>query len=97
MPARKISDAMKRLMQRCRWMVVLGLWMERINENVRMQMNRQIRERDRPTQVISCNSNLSCLDSEREGLPYGTQRKDSSLNCELSTVRVVICRLSSCQ
>lgn len=56
MPARKITLAMKRLMQRCRWMVVLGLWMERIIENVRMQRNRQISERDRPTQVMSCNS-----------------------------------------
>lgn len=60
MPARKMRTAMKRLMQRCRWMLVLGLWMERISENVRMQMNRQINERDRPIQVISCNSNLSC-------------------------------------
>ncbi|CAG5897893.1 unnamed protein product [Menidia menidia] len=42
---------MKRLMQRCKWMVVLGVWMERIIENVRMQINRQIRERDRPTQI----------------------------------------------
>lgn len=60
MRVRKIMVAMKRLMQRCRWMVVLVLRMERINENVRMQMNRQISERDRPNQVMSCNSNLSC-------------------------------------
>lgn len=59
MPARKITLAMKRLMQRCRWMVVLGLWMERIIENVKMQMNRQISERDRPTQVIRCSSKCS--------------------------------------
>lgn len=60
MRVRKIRMAMKRLMQRCRWMVVLGLWMERINENVRMQTNRQTNERDRPNQVMSCKSNLSC-------------------------------------
>lgn len=66
MPARKIRMAMKRLMQRCRWILVLGLWIERINKNVRMQMRRQISERDRPTQVISCNSNLSYWARERE-------------------------------
>lgn len=65
MPARKVRMAMKRLMQRCRWMVVLGLWIERINENVRMQMKREISERDSPTQEISCNSNLSCWQRER--------------------------------
>ena len=65
MPARKMRVAMKRQMQRCRWMVVLGLLMERINEKVRMQMNRQISERDRPTQVITCNSNLSCWETEK--------------------------------
>lgn len=57
---------MKRLIQRCRWMVVLGPWMERISENVRMQKNRQIRERDRPTKVRSCNSNLFCWETETE-------------------------------
>lgn len=78
MPTRKINVAMKRLMQRCRWMVVLGLLMERISENVRMQMNRQTSERGRPTQVISCSSNLFCWEREREreweGLPYHTQK-----------------------
>ena len=58
-------------MQRCRWMVVLGLLMERISEKVRMQINRQISERDRPTQVISCNSNVSCW--ERRRRHYSTQ------------------------
>lgn len=82
MPARKIRVAMKRLMQRCRWMVVLGLWMERINQNVRMQMKRQIRERDRPTQVISCNSNLFCGERDKG---YITQKwaEVSAVNSEL--------------
>ncbi len=70
MPARKIRLAQKRLRQRWRWMLVLGLFMERIIENVRMQMNRQNRERDRPTQVISCNSNLFCQKKEKEGLHH---------------------------
>lgn len=66
--------AMKRLMHKCRWMVVLGLLMERINENVRMQKSRQISERQRPNQVISCSSNLSCWEGERELLPDTTQK-----------------------
>lgn len=57
---RKIRKARKRLMQRCKWMVVLGLWMERIIENVRMQKNRQRSERERPKNVIICNSKGSC-------------------------------------
>lgn len=60
MPARKMRVAMKRLMDRCRWIVVLGLLMERIREKVRMQRKRQTSEMDRPTQVISCRSNFSC-------------------------------------
>lgn len=43
---------MKRLMQRCRWMVVLGLLIERIIENVKMEMNKQISEMDRNTHMI---------------------------------------------
>lgn len=84
MPARKMRTAMKRLMQRCRWMLVLGLWMERISENVRMQMNRQINERDRPIQVISCNSNLSCWgEREREegDVAGNRNRLESRLSC----------------
>lgn len=46
-------------------MVVLVLLMERIIENVRMEMNRKISEMDRPTQVISCNSNLFYCGRER--------------------------------
>lgn len=57
---RKMRKARKRLMQRCKWMVVLGLWMERIKENVRMQTNRQRSERKRPKYVIICNSKGSC-------------------------------------
>lgn len=57
---RKIRKARKRLMQRCKWMVVLGLWMERINENVRMQKKRQSSERESPKDVIICNSKGSC-------------------------------------
>lgn len=56
---RKIRKARKRLMQRCKWMVVLGLWMARIIENVRMQTNRQRSERERPKYVIICSSKRS--------------------------------------
>lgn len=60
MHVRKRKVAVKRLMQRCRWIVVLGLWMERIIENVSMQMSRHKSEKDRPNHVISCNSKRSC-------------------------------------
>lgn len=62
-----MRTATKRLMHRCKWMVVRGLWMERMSEKVRMQMSRQISDRDNPTQVTTCNSNVACRE-ERDAL-----------------------------
>lgn len=96
MHVRKTRMATKRLTDRCRWIVVLGLLMERIMEKVRMQRKRQSSERDRPTQVISCRSNLSC--SQRRvalkvgggarggGGGGGTQNKRQHLSCEIATL-----------
>lgn len=54
MPARKKRSAMKRQMQRWRWMVVRVPWMERQNLKVRMQRKRHSREMARPILVTSC-------------------------------------------
>lgn len=55
--------------------------MERTRENVRMQMNRHSSDRDRPTQVISCKSNLSYWEQgrRREG-SYTTEYSRRGLN-----------------
>lgn len=86
MHVRKMKMAIKRLMQRCRWMVVLGLLIERIKENVRMQRNRQNSERDRPTQVMSCNSNLSCWE---RSVIVKAKETDWSLNYKIKQCTVL--------
>lgn len=53
MPARKMRSAMKRQMQRCRWMVVRVPCMERQNLNVRMHSMRHSREMISPILVIT--------------------------------------------
>ena len=67
MRATKMRLAMKRQTQRFRRMVVLGLWMETINQNVRTQANRQISDRDRPTTVITIKSldSKNCWEREK--------------------------------
>lgn len=59
MKKRKMMLAMKRQTHRWRCIVVRVPWMERQNQNVRIQTNKQMMEMVRPTRVIHTNSNVS--------------------------------------